>query len=97
MIDDSEFLRLFNAVAKVAKTPANPPVPAESLDQNFQELNIDSLDGLIMGMYLCEIFQVPEEIGKNFQPQTVGEFMAMLIEHAEKVDIDVDEAIKSLK
>lgn len=97
MIDDTEFLRLFNAVAKVAKTPSNPPVPAESLDQNFQELNIDSLDGLIMGMYLCDIFDIPEEVGKNFQPQTVGEFQAMLYEHAQKTDIVVDEVIKSLK
>ncbi len=97
MIDDTQFLRLFNAVAIVAKTPANPPVPAESLDQTFQDLNIDSLDGLIMGMYLCEIFEIPEEVGKNFQPKTVGEFQAMLYEHAQKTDIDVDEAIKSLK
>lgn len=97
MINDTQFLQLFNAVAKVAKTPSNPPVPAESLDQAFDELNIDSLDGLIMGMYLCEIFEIPEEIGKNFQPKTVGEFQAMLYEHAQKIDFDVEEAIKGLK
>jgi hypothetical protein len=97
MINDTQFLQLFNAVALVAKTLSNPPVPAQSLDETFQELNIDSLDGLIMGMYLCEIFDIPEEIGKNFQPATVGEFQAMLYEHAQKTDIDVEEAIKGLK
>mgnify|MGYP000651214031 CR=1 FL=1 len=97
MITDEDFIRLFNACAVLAKTPSNPPVAAGSLDDLFVDLNIDSLDGLIMGMYLCEAFAVPEEIGKTMQPRTVGETKDFLLANATVESIDVDKVIENLK
>ena len=97
MISDQEFIKLFNAIAKVAKTPSNPPAPAESLDDNYPDLNIDSLDGLIMGMYLCDAFGIPEEIGKTMQVKTVSDTMQFCLNNATVDSVDVDSVIAGLK
>ena len=97
MIDDAEFIRLFNACAVLAKTPNNPPIPAGSLDDLFPDLNIDSLDGLILGMYLCEAFGVPEEVGKTMQVRSVGDTKAFLVANATVEAIDVEKVIAELK
>jgi acyl carrier protein len=96
MIDDDGFFRLFNACARVAKTPNNPPVEAGSLDDLLPDLNIDSLDTLILGLYLGDIFGVPEEIGKTMQVRSVGDVKAFLLANATVEAIDVDKAIESL-
>ena len=97
MITDEDFIRLFNACAVLAKTPNNPPIPAGSLDDLFPDLNIDSLDGLILGMYTCEAFGVPEEVGKTMQVRSVGDMKAFLVANATVEAIDVDKVIESLK
>ena len=97
MITDEDFIRLFNACAVLAKTDVNPAVPAGSLNDTFPELNIDSLDGLIMGMYLCDAFKIPEEVGKGMRPQTVGEMKAFCVEHATVESIDVNKVLADLK
>lgn len=97
MITDEDFIRLFNACAVLAKTPSNPPVPAGSLDDLFPALNIDSLDGLILGMYLCEAFGVPEEVGKTMQVRSVGEMKDFLVANATIQQINVENVISGLK
>ena len=97
MIDDAEFIRLFNACAVLAKTPNNPPIPAGSLDDLLPDLNIDSLDSLILGMYLCDAFGVPEEVGKTMQARSVGDIKAFLLANATVESIDVDKVIENLK
>ena len=97
MISDEDFLRLFNVCAVLSKTPSNPPVTSQSLDDVFPDLNIDSLDSLIVGMYLCDVFGVPEEIGKTMQPRTVGETKDFLLANATVESIVVDEVIENLK
>jgi acyl carrier protein len=97
MITDEDFIRLFNACAVLAKTPSNPPVAAGSLDDLFPDLNIDSLDGLILGMYLCDAFGVSEEVGKTMQVRSVGEMRDFLVANATIQQINVENVISGLK
>jgi len=97
MISDDDFFRLFNACARLAKTPNNPPIPAGSLDDLLPDLNIDSLDTLVLGMYLCDAFGVPEEVGKTMQVKSVGDFKAFLVANATVEQIDVENVISELK
>jgi len=58
-------LELFNALILVA-TPVNSNgAVATSLDQPLAETGLDSLDLLMMGIYLSDIYGVPEEIAKE--------------------------------
>lgn len=97
MIADADFFRLFDACAVLAKTPNNPPIPAGSLDDLLPSLNVDSLDTIIIGMYMCDIFGVPEEVGKTMQVRSVGDLKAFLLANATVESIDVDKVIESLK
>ena len=97
MISDEDFIRLFNACATLAKTPTNPPIAARSLDDLFPDLNIDSLDGIILGMYLCDAFGVAEEVGKTMQVRSVGDTKAFLVANTTVESIDVDKVIENLK
>ena len=97
MISDDDFFRLFNACARLAKTPNNPPIPAGSFYDLLPDLNIDSLDTLVLGMYLCDAFGVPEEVGKTMQVRSVGDFKAFLVANATVEQIDVENVISELK
>jgi hypothetical protein len=97
MISDDDFFRLFNACARLAKTPNNPPIPAGSFYDLLSDLNIDSLDTLVLGMYLCDAFGVPEEVGKTMQVRSVGDFKAFLVANATVEQIDVENVISELK
>jgi predicted oxidoreductase len=97
MISDDDFFRLFNACARLAKTPNNPPIPAGSMHDPLPDLNIDSLDTLVLGMYLCDAFGVPEEVGKTMQVRSVGDFKAFLVANATIEQIDVENVISELK
>jgi hypothetical protein len=97
MISDDDFFRLFNACARLAKTPNNPPIPAGSMHDPLPDLNIDSLDTLVLSMYMCDIFGVPEEVGKTMQVRIVGDMLIFLAENATVKSIDVDKVISELK
>jgi acyl carrier protein len=97
MISDEDFIRLFNACAVAAKTVSHPPIAATSLDDLFPDLNIDSLDGLILGMYLCDAFGVSEEVGKTMQVHSVGDTKGFLVANATVEAIDVDQVIAGIK
>ena len=65
------FLELLNKVARVARPAHHEFVPIESMDEKFEETCFDSLDMLMIGMYMGMIYDIPDEISKEFQPETV--------------------------
>jgi len=89
-----DFLELFNAVAKVVK-PMDF-VPVESKDKLFRETNIDSLDMLMITVYMCELFGISEEIGKGLKPTNVTEIETFVTQHATKRPASVQEAVESI-
>ncbi len=97
MIEDADFFRLFNAAMAVAKPVGKSTVLATDMAQRFESLNIDSLDGFIIGMYLCDAFAVSEAKGKEMQPETVGQMRDFLVENARIEKIDMETALEAMK
>lgn len=88
---------LFNEVISLA-TPINTSKAyVEDLNVPLNETGLDSLDLLMVGVYLSEIYGVPEEIAKTMQVKTPGEMFEFLQKHATKEVTDVETAIGSLK
>jgi hypothetical protein len=75
------FIELFNAVARVAKPVHMSFKYAESMDDLMADLNIDSLDGLVMMMYFCELYGVDDATSKEWMPTTVQEVHDLLMAH----------------
>ena len=73
-------LELFNALIGVV-TPVNSMgARANSLGDSLGDTGLDSLDLLMMGIYLGDIYGVPEEELKLLQPTTVND-MFDFMEH----------------
>jgi acyl carrier protein len=77
-------LELFNALITVV-TPVNSMgAHADSLDQPLAETGLDSLDLLMMAIYLSDLWGAPEEAVKDMQPVTVGDMIDYIIAHKTK-------------
>lgn len=73
-----DFIKLFNEVVKLAK-----PVTAEnsfstSLDDKFSDLDLDSLDHIMLLMYFGSIYDIEEEVLRESRYQTVSELQDFL-------------------
>jgi len=75
------FIELFNVVARVAKPVHMSFKPAEAMEDKMADLSIDSLDGLVMLMYFCELYGVDDETSKEWHPTTVQECYDLLMAH----------------
>ena len=92
-----DHLKLFNEIIKIV-TPINTNrAEATSLDQPLAETGLDSLDLLMIGIYLAEIYGVEEEVAKTMQPETVGDMINFMENHKTKTPTSVEEAIKGIQ
>jgi acyl carrier protein len=90
-------IELFNGIIGVI-TPVNSMgAVATSLDQSLADTGLDSLDLLMMGIYLSDIYGVPEEIAKTMQATTVNDMFLFMEQQATKTPTSVHDAIASIK
>lgn len=95
-MSDQDFLKLLNVVVKLAK-PHSDSVDIQNIQDTLEQYGIDSLDMLMIGLYICDVFGVSEEDGKQIKVKTVQELRDFLFEKGTTKDIDVDAAIENLK
>lgn len=98
MITHSEFLKLLSAAIRVAKPFHSETIKdIEDIDTKFVDTVMDSLDMLMVCIYLSETYGVPEEIAKEMKPTTPREMYEFLQTHKTKEVTDLDKAIAELK
>lgn len=96
-MNEQDFLKLLNAVVKIAK-PFNKEAPdIDSMDLQFKDTNIDSLDMLLVGMYLADVFGISEEAAKEIAAPTPRELFELIKKIATEMPADVDKTIEGLK
>jgi hypothetical protein len=79
-----DFLELFNKVARAVRPAHHDYVDITDMDAPLTETSLDSMDFLMCGIYLAEIYGVPDEIAKEMQPTTVRGFQEFLELHKTK-------------
>jgi acyl carrier protein len=90
-------LELFNGLIAII-TPVNSmAAEATSLDQPLKDTGLDSLDLLMMGIYLSDIYGVPEEIAKTMEPTTVNDMFEFMEKHATLQPTNIHDALDSVK
>jgi hypothetical protein len=91
------FIELVNHTVRVAK-PSRPDFnEVKTLNDPLKECGIDSLDWLIVMIYLCEIYGIPEAIGKEFYPVTIQDLHDLLMHHKTRELETLDEALSYIK
>ena len=69
----------------------------QSQAERLKDAGLDSLDWLMMMLYLCEIYGIPEEIGKEFYPLTIQELYDLLMQHKTREPSSIEEALNVIK
>ena len=91
------FIELVNHVVRVAK-PTRPDFnEVKDLTSSLKDCGIDSLDWLIVMIYLCEIYGIDEEQGKTMSAQNVRVIYDFLMLHKQKEPASIAEALESIK
>ena len=94
---EQDFLKLLTAVVKVVKPFHAEAIEITDMDIKLSETNIDSLDNLMIGIYMTDIYGINEEAAKAMKPETPREMLEFLLQHATVQVTDVDEVIRGLK
>ena len=96
-MNDQDFLKLLNAVVRIAKPFHNEAPDITDMELKFSATTIDSLDTLMICVYMFELFGVDEEKIKVLKATTPNELKIFLEEHKTKDIADVDQVIAGLK
>lgn len=89
------FLDLLNMVAREAKPAHRDLTPLDSMDILFKDTDIDSLDGMMIVMYIAIIYDIPDDVAKDFTPTTPQELLDF-VEQYKRRDPESVEAAKEM-
>jgi acyl carrier protein len=95
--DDMDFLELFNGVARVARPVHVTHTPVTERDLDLAEYGLDSLDLLMICIYLCELYGIPEETGKDMPAETVQVIEDFIQAHKTQQPDSVAQALESIQ
>jgi hypothetical protein len=96
-MNEQEFLKLLNAVAKIAKPFNDDYKDATSLSEKLADSGLDSLDMLLTTIYMCDAFKVSEEVGKTMQVETVQQMYDFLMANHQYMPASAEDALKEIK
>jgi acyl carrier protein len=91
------FLDLFNAVAEVARPIYTKYTPVPDKDSLITDFGMDSLDMMMVCVFMCELFGVPEEVGKEMHATTVQEMEDFLMSHKTQQPDSIEAAVEYCK
>jgi acyl carrier protein len=91
------FIDLFNAVAQIAKPMHKHEVFAKSLDDKFADIGIDSLDTIMLIMYMSELYGIEEAVSKEWTPTTVGELHDLVMANKTQEPESIESAVEKIK
>jgi len=91
------FLELFNGVAKIARPVHVSHSPVTDKELNLNEYGLDSLDKLMICIYMCELYGIPEETGKSMCADTVQIIEDFVQIHKTQEPATVAEALESIQ
>jgi len=91
------FIEIFNYVAKVARPAHATATIAESIDDVFADIGLDSLDGLVMLMYFDEIYGIADEVSKEWSPKSVQELHDLVMANKTKEPASMEEVAEICK
>jgi len=89
-----DFLQLFNGVIDKAKPVTAPDSYAQSMQDQLADLNLDSLDVMMVAMYFGEIYGIEEETMQEGLAGTVQDFQQYLEKHATQKPESVEAALE---
>lgn len=91
------FIDLFNQVARVARPAHHEFVPVTSMEEKFEESCFDSMDMMMIGMYMSMIYDIDDEIAKDMQPASMQEMFDLIQVHKKRDPESIEWAMELIK
>lgn len=92
-----DFIELFNRVARVARPAHHEFIPVTSMEEKFTETCFDSLDMLMIGMYMAEIYDIDDAIAKELHPESMQEMLDLINQHKKRDPGSIEWAMEMIK
>jgi acyl carrier protein len=86
-----DYLALFNGLGKRVKPHTYRTVTR--LEERLQDNGLDSLDVVLLCVYACEVFGIPEAVGKSLNPATFADIVRFVEQHRTRVPESVEAAL----
>lgn len=96
-MNEAQFLEFLTGLAKIVKPLHRNTVTVPDLDVEFKEIDIDSLDTLMIVIYSCELHGISEEVGKECNPKNGRELLDFIAAHKTQDVTDVAAALEACK
>jgi acyl carrier protein len=94
-MDETQFLDLLTGLAEIVKPMHRNTVTVPDMDAGFKELDIDSLDTLMLVVFTCELFGIDEETGKACNPANARELWNFVQTHKTRDVTDIQAALEA--
>jgi acyl carrier protein len=91
------FLDLLNMVAREARPAHHALSPMTDMETPFTETEIDSLDGLMIVMYMSIIYGIEDDLVKEFHPETPQILFDFLEQHKTQDPESIEHAKEMIK
>jgi acyl carrier protein len=91
------FLDLLNKVAREARPAHHQLSPIDAMDVKFTDTEIDSLDGMMIVMYFAIIYDIPDDVSKDFHPETPQQLLDFVEQNKARTPASIEEAIGMIK
>jgi acyl carrier protein len=92
-----DFIELFNGVVTLAKPVSAKESYAKSLDDQLTDLDLDSLDTIMLAMYFGEIYGIEEDVMQEMQAVTVIDLQTFLDANKTRTPEDVKTELAKIK
>jgi acyl carrier protein len=107
-MNDQQKIELMNHIITLARPVSAEELKLATLDIEMKDTGLDSLDFLMVGVYLSDVYGVSEEDLKALQPKppvegeepksfTVRDMFKYMEDHATKKPATLEEAIASIQ
>jgi hypothetical protein len=96
-MNEQEFLKLLNAVAKIAKSFGNDGADLTAITDHFSVVGIDSLEIMLMNMHVCDIFKIDDKTSSTLNAITAKEMYDFVLQHHTFMPDSVEAALAIIK
>ncbi len=67
------------------------------MDEKFEESCFDSMDMMMIGMYMAMIYNIDDDIAKDLRPETPAQMLADIEQHKTQDPESIESAMELIK
>jgi acyl carrier protein len=91
------FIELVNMVAAASRPAFASDGVASSMDNALADIGINSLDSLVMTMYLCELYGIDDTTTREWHPMTVQDVYDLVMARKTREPESLESAREQIK